>query len=368
MILLLCTIRSLSKKTKILRMAMRIPPEAGGMERHVERLSEEQIKLNYSVDVFFNRGEELYSNYYQVTKLPLALLRPQFIGIALFNFLALLRLIKLKTKYDILHIHGDWSSLLFSTSIKNLIGAKVIIVSIHDELSEKKIHNMLLKFLIKRVDVIFVTGYKAKRQIRSITDNNVYLQPSGIDEIFFSKKRRQASFNNNVAVVSNLAKKKNLGLVLDIASKLPDLKFFIAGQGKLKKHLSKRISIENIKNVNLLGFLDKARIKDLHMTCDIFLSTSLKEGTPTASLEAMASGLPIVTSNAGEVKQLLGNNFVIEDFCIDDYISSIKKIRDNPVIARKISESNLELAKKYTWANVSLFITKQTFEQLKKNE
>jgi len=99
---------------KILRIYMRLPPLIGGMENHIAQLTKEQIKLGHDVVIYFNEGNKISSHDVQVTKCPLYKLKPQFLRFFLFYFLILIRLLRSKKNFELIHIHGDWSSLIFS--------------------------------------------------------------------------------------------------------------------------------------------------------------------------------------------------------------------------------------------------------------
>ena len=103
---------------KILRLYTRLPPLSGGMENHIAQLSKEQTRLGHNVIIYFNIGDRLSSNDIQISKMPLYKLKPQFVGFIVFYFLVYLRLIANREKFDIVHIHGDWSSLIFANLIK----------------------------------------------------------------------------------------------------------------------------------------------------------------------------------------------------------------------------------------------------------
>lgn len=70
---------------------------------------------------------------------------------------------------------------------------------------------------------------------------------------------------------------------------------------------------------------------------DLLCMTSITEGSPQIIKEAMCCGLPIVTSNVGDVKTLLKNVtncFVIDNYDVEDYSTSIMQILTLPVDER----------------------------------
>jgi len=71
--------------------------------------------------------------------------------------------------------------------------------------------------------------------------------------------------------------------------------FLIAGKGSLEKKLEKEVKIT--KNLVYLGF--RKDVPNLLAISDIYVLPSYSEGLSPAILEAMASGLPVVTTNVG---------------------------------------------------------------------
>jgi L-malate glycosyltransferase len=345
---------------KILRLYTRLPPLKGGMENHIAQLSKEQTKLGHDVTIYFNKGTKVTSKDVQITKFPLYKLKPQFLGIASFHFLTLLRLIANQEKFDIVHIHGDWSSLIFAKFIKKIVGSKKLIMSIHDELSGNFLPKKALSVLLKKVDVIFATGHGLASQLKKLTSKKVIVQPSGIRNIFFEQQPR--SFNNKslrVIIVANLVKKKNLDLVIDIAKDLKLLNFILVGDGPEKEYLLNRVQYEDITNVEILGYKNSSELRLLYYESDIFMLTSLKEGTPTAMLEAMACGLPIVTSGAGGVESILGShNYITTKNDKKHFIDCITELLKETNLMKDISNYNISIAKSYTWVNVAKQIDK----------
>ena len=340
---------------KILRLYTRLPPLPGGMENHIAQLTKEQIKLGHEVSIYFNKGNKVTSSDIQVSRVPFYKLRPQFIGVFIFYFLICLRLASNNQKFNLVHIHGDWSSLIFSRLIKKIVGAEKLIMSLHDELSSNVFSKKMLSVLIRNVDIVFATGHGLASQLKEMNVKNVIVQPSGIKNIFFEGHKRV--FNKNsfqVIIASNLVKKKNLGLVLDVAKELPLLSFVVAGDGPEKKYLMDRIKYENIFNVQILGYKIPNELLLLYYESDIFMISSIKEGTPTAMLEAMACGLPIITSGAGGVENILGShNYIVQKNDKENFVLCISNLIKDADLMKEISTKNVKLAYSFSWTNVA---------------
>jgi L-malate glycosyltransferase len=346
---------------KLLRIYAKLPPLLGGMEKHIFNLTKEQIKNNNKVTVFYNDGKAISLNDEKICKNKLHKIKPQFIGVVIFYKLILLKLFFKKKHYDIIHIHGDWSSLIFVKFLKKLVNAKLIVLSLHDQLSPKFTHQKLLPKLLNNVDLIFSTGYDTAEELRKLSSKKVIVQPSGINKIFFQKFDK--NFKNDlftIVTVANLFPKKNIELILEIAQKLQECIFIIVGDGDHRQAIEYIINNKKISNVKLVGFKTPEEVRYYYQNSDCYLLTSFAEGTPTSALEAIACGLPIVSSNAGGLGNIVKefkNGFVIVDFDKNKFIKKLQFLKSNLKLRQAIFINNIEVAKNYSWIKVSKNIT-----------
>jgi glycosyltransferase involved in cell wall biosynthesis len=150
--------------------------------------------------------------------------------------------------------------------------------------------------------------------------------------------------------VGRYDKAKNHDTIFKVAQKIintfDNVFFLFCGDGtestsfinKLKHH-----SIEN--NVYTLGLQDN--IPNVLGTLDLFYFPSLTEGQPNALIEAMLSGLPVVTSNIPPIKESIpeiAHNTLLNPTDTESAISVIKNLIINP-----------ELKKKYTYQSWAKF-------------
>lgn len=349
---------------RILRLYHRIPPMKGGMEKHILFLSKYQNNDNF-ISVYFNQGEQTSENDIKILPfLKLYKIRPNFIGVFLFYIFVLLKLIFKQQKFDVIHLHGDWSSLVFSKLIKKLTKAKITVFTFHGMITNNYAHQKLLPKFLKDIDLIFTTGYESGKLIKALTYKEIIIQPSGVADFFFQTTPKTFEANNfKIVTVANLHPVKNLSLILDIAKKCKECEFLIIGEGVEKSFLLNKISLDKINNIKLIGYKSAAEIKEIFDISDCFLLTSLEEGTPTAALEAIASGLPIISSNAGGIDHIIKdskNGFVINNFEKSDYIDKIMLLKQDINLRKNISENNLNISKDYRWNYVAGRITQLT--------
>lgn len=347
---------------RILRLYYLLPPKLGGMEKHIYNLTKIQSKNNFT-KVIFNFGDKINNHDTKVLSfIKLFKIKPLVIGIILFYLAVLKELVLKKESYDIIHIHGDWSSILFVKLLKKLTKSKVIVFSLHDQLSSSFTHQRLLPKLVQNIDLIFSTGYDTANELEKLSIKKIIVQPSGINEIFFNDFEKK--FENHkftIITVANLFPKKNIEFVLEIAKELKECKFIVIGDGTQRDKLENIIQKESLSNVELVGFKKPEDINDYYQKSDCYLLTSFAEGTPTSALEAMACGLPIISSNAGGLGNIVKekeNGFIINDFDKNKYIEKINFLKNDRNLREKIFKNNRCLAQNYKWINVAENITK----------
>ena len=110
--------------------------------------------------------------------------------------------------------------------------------------------------------------------------------------------------------VGRLDRQKDPLLLIDAfkrASALaPNLRLLVVGDGALRTQVEERIESAGLSGrVSLLGAQPPARIASLLSASDLFVLSSAYEGMPIAVLEALAAGLPVVSTDVGEVRLVI---------------------------------------------------------------
>lgn len=124
----------------------------------------------------------------------------------------------------------------------------------------------------------------------------------------------------------------------------------IVGDGGEISNLKLFVSDLNIRsNVTFTGRVDEEDKRDLHRMGTVFAMPSPMELQSIATLEAMASGMPVVAIDAGALKELCHDNkngFLCEKDNDREIADGIIKIIKNPRLRNKFSKKSLEIAKK----------------------
>ena len=133
----------------------------------------------------------------------------------------------------------------------------------------------------------------------------------GIDDSQRRASREQLDVPNDTLVITTvgrLTEIKKHDLFLEMAQKVflsrQDVLFLIVGDGELREELESMAGVLGLKAVvRFLGW--RQDLSTIYAASDLFVLTSRNEGTPVALIEAMASGLPGVSTDVGGVRDVI---------------------------------------------------------------
>ncbi|HEU4436392.1 MAG TPA: glycosyltransferase family 4 protein, partial [candidate division Zixibacteria bacterium] len=182
---------------------------------------------------------------------------------------------------------------------------------------------LLERISLLRAEKIFCVseeGVKYYRQLLGTEGKKVSLIENGVDFDLFAPQnptRCRQLFNlplekKILLFVGRLEKVKDPELLLETFREVrhfrPDVVLVLAGDGRAKEKLMARHSdLQN--DLFFLGALPHARLPELFSAADCLLLTSHFEGMPRAVLESLAAGLPVVSTNVGDVSKVVTNGF-----------------------------------------------------------
>jgi glycosyltransferase involved in cell wall biosynthesis len=127
---------------------------------------------------------------------------------------------------------------------------------------------------------------------------------------------------------------KNPQRVIEIAKKLPEIDFYLAGGGDLLE----RVKTHAPRNMKVLGWQDAKSILPI---ADIFLSTSENEGMPIALIEAQIAAIPVVATNVGSIPEVVLHNKsgLICSKSNDELVAAIKKLAESKTLRSKFGKA-----------------------------
>lgn len=157
--------------------------------------------------------------------------------------------------------------------------------------------------------------------------------------------------------VGTLEPRKNLPRLVEAFGGLPNaiLKKYrlvlVGGEGWRNQTLKKTIANFNLKEkVILPGFVSDEDLPYIYNQATIFIYPSLYEGFGLPPLEAMACGVPVISSRISSLPEVVGRGgMLINPENEEEIRQAIKKLILKPGLRNKIAKAGLLQAKKFSW-------------------
>ena len=255
-------------------------------------------------------------------------------------------------KPHIVHLYSP-IYLLTGLYCKVFFGSKVVL-SIHGTDGLRIQNFKFLRLIFRLMDLNLSLS---KKFIENINRTDIQYLGNGYDNsLFYLFNNVNNGRDNYIITVGNLRWQKDHKSMIhafNIFHKShSDYKLIIIGEGELRNVLVKQIKELNLEeSVYLKGKRDQKYIADFMNRSKLFFLSSTTEGSPKVIYEAMACGLPILSTNVGDVNENTTNETsVIVDVDVNAMAKGLSNIIDNKVINRIFISEDV---KKKSWKFVS---------------
>jgi glycosyltransferase involved in cell wall biosynthesis len=354
---------------KILLIVFAFPPKwIGGTELATLSIANALSRKDHEVHVATSHDGEVYeSDSEYIFKLH----RIRYPKIRLiWDVIFSLKVLKLAfdLKPDIVHAQGIGMGFT-ALVIKKLLNIKYVLWGRGSDVYGDKSKTMVSKApLINACAVISLTRRMEKKLLEIHPIENSHVLPNGIDlnklETSNNNKvsRQQMNIPENVPLITfvgNLRPVKGVKYLIEalgMVLKKNDARLLIIGDGPEREHLQSQTDQLGIREkVTFQGKISKEEIMSYLKISDLFVLPSISEGFPNVILEAMAAGLPIVSTNfegASEIIRDGENGFMVPVKNPTAMANVISKILDNQDIKQFMAAKNREEIVKYDWNNI----------------
>ncbi|HMG17850.1 MAG TPA: glycosyltransferase family 1 protein [Gemmatimonadales bacterium] len=193
-------------------------------------------------------------------------------------------------------------------------------------------------------------------------DKNIHVVPFGVDRAFFGESavarergRRDWRIPEDAFVILHVGStvdRKNVPLVIQTLARLRQQTDayllqvggrFTAEQEQLIDRLDLRSAVRGVSSA------DETALRRAYRTADVLLFPSLYEGFGFPVLEAFASGLPVVTSGAGGLKEVAGDAaVVVEGRDPGAYVQALERLDDSDE-REDLIQKGWARARQFTW-------------------
>jgi glycosyltransferase involved in cell wall biosynthesis len=198
------------------------------------------------------------------------------------------------------------------------------------EAKQNGIRRFLTRYSLKKADLITCDGENTREEMTKLGANvdKIRIIYHGVDTEKFNPNQRNYRLKNELelAISPSIISVRMLEPIYDVESlvkamstltrRIPRAKLIITGDGEQRnflENLAKSLGISNL--VRFIGRIPYDELPKYFASADVYVSTSLSDGgIAVSTLEAMASGLPIVVTDCGDIRKWITdgeNGFIV---------------------------------------------------------
>ena len=214
------------------------------------------------------------------------------------------------------------------------------------------------KMLERSNKIIAVSDFTRREllQYYKVKENKIRVIHNGVDVKKFQpahdkrKAKEALGFNpDDIAILSvgRLYARKGLFTLIEsmplVNRKFKNAKFIIAGKGlsnEMKKLVSYAAKLGVKDSIVFTGYFPDKALPRLYQAADIFAFSTFYENLPFAVLEALSTGLPVVTTKVGGIPEMIEdgkNGFLVEPFNSKELADRILYYLEHPGVASEMA-------------------------------
>lgn len=271
-----------------------------------------------------------------------------------------------KIKPNIVHFQGIDIGFFTFFLIKIIKKPYVIWAQGSDVYFQSKVKRLLIKIILKNAQAVIALTDDMKNHLKNIYERDIFIIPNGIDLSKFENLSKDYFYikfgiEKNIKIilyVGTFRVVKGLKYLIEAMKIVKDneKKLIIIGHGAEKEDLENQV--KNFKLDNCVKFIGKTPNQEVFRymaSSDVFVLPSLSDGFPIVTLEAMASGLPIIATKVRGLPEIIKdgqNGFLVEPRNPEQIAEKVLLLLNDEDLRVRISNNNLKEVKKYDWKTV----------------
>jgi glycosyltransferase involved in cell wall biosynthesis len=188
----------------------------------------------------------------------------------------------------------------------------------------------------------------------------VWYIPNGVESRFFLEREYAAGQNLRLLFAGTWLDHKGVYYLRDgfeaLAQSFSEVQLTIAGCMVDTENVKKWFSPETRDRLNVLPFVSAAEMPKLYARHDIFVFPSLMEGLPIVLLEAMASGMPVVTTETCGMMDFVENEYnglLVKPADAAAFIAATGRMIESVELRARLGLAAQETMKRHTWNRVA---------------
>jgi len=347
------------------------PPQVlAGTEIATYNLARHLAKLGHNIHVItsLNKGlpKESFEEGFYIHRV--GVINKRILEFASFSINAFIVLRRIKP--DLIHVQSILM-VLHALLIRTLLRKPVVVSGRGSDIYlASGFDKFIYKLTLARVDAVTAQTNDMKGAIQRLCPRDIFIIPNGVDIDRFSrisKEKAQTELNMKgnekiLLFVGRLNLIKGVRYLIEAADiikqKCENARLLIVGDGEERQNLEELARKLNLSQyISFIGQVPHETVAEYMAASDLFILPSLSEGFPVTILEAMAAGLPIVTTGVRGMPEIVKegeNGFLVEPQNPKQIAEKALLLLEDDELRLKISGNNREKTKRYSWENVAL--------------
>jgi len=219
-------------------------------------------------------------------------------------------------------------------------------------------HTQMYHQAFRGVDYAIVANREAATALQllhGLESHQVWFVPNGVDESFFLP-RGNTWLCSRILFVGSWLDRKGIHYLRDafvrLASQHADMRLTIAGCMVPEVDVRRWFPDPLQGRIDVRPEVPVADMPRIYAENDLFLFPSLAEGMPLSLLEAMASGMPVVTTDTCGMSDVIEdgyNGLLAKPADADALVQAVERLAADPALRCRLGTSACDTARRYTW-------------------
>lgn len=361
---------------------------SGGSEKYIYSLAKKlhggscEFFIAYSND---GPGRSMFEEL-GISLIPLGMNSP-------FDIKAAMKLKKLCRQLSIDVVHTHFLRENYVSVLSKIAGNKVGIINTRHMLFENSRMVVLSNRLFTRLNsrIIAVSGHVRDRLVREgINESRIALIYNGVDPAEwdsaaaagFRKEMGISEEDMLITSVSRFSPEKGHDFIIDVIGYIKEnmgalglagkkFRFVLAGSGPLQEAVIEKAKENGLQDIIIFpGYVNN--IRDLLKDSDIFIAHSQNEALGIAILEAMAAGLPVITTDSGGTSEIVNcseeDGILVDYGDVQGYAEGLALLINDSHLRRQFADNGLKVVRERFSLDKTAAETYNLYELSRKGE
>lgn len=281
----------------------------------------------------------------------------------------------IKNKINIIH---NWSAVPFGYySIRANHKTKLPILTL---LTARDIYNPLspiddywtnrISYVLENSDIVFSCSDDQKQRLKNTTSVDIQIISHGVNIHKFNPNKKSCELRKHLHLeneiflfsLQRLHPRKGVEYLIramnEVVKNHSNVKLIIGGTGSEINKLKLLVNELKLQSkIELIGFIDEIELCSYYASCDIFVFHSLYEAFGIVLVEAMASGVPVVSTQVGAIPEVVRDKrtgILVQPSDSNALANAIIELIENENLRKKMgTEGRKIIEKEYNWENIA---------------